>query len=489
MNCEVLIVGAGFGGMGAAIQFQRLGIDDVLIVDREDDLGGTWHVNHYPGLTVDIASVTYSYSFEPNPYWSRLFAPGAELKRYAERVADKYDLRRRMRFGTAVESATWDEDEQHWHVTTSTGRITARYLVAATGFLSQPRWPDIAGVRDFAGTVLHTAQWDDAHDVTGERVAVVGTGATSVQLVPELARRAAELTVYQRTPIWVVPKLDGPIPKPVQHLFARVPLAQRAARLANTAALEALMVGGVLHYRQLRLGNAFAEYLAKAHLRRQVRDRETRRKLTPQYSFGCKRPTFSNEYFRSFNRRNVHLETSPIERIEADRIVTAEGMREIDTLVLATGYDIWDTNFPPFEVIGRYGRDLGKWWRDNRFQAYEGVAVPQFPNLLSLAAPYAYTGLSYFSTIESQMRHIARLFGELRRRGATTFEVTEAANARFLDHVTRRLDDSVFYLGQCGSARSYYFNQHGEAALLRPTSTISALREATRFPLDDYAYG
>jgi cation diffusion facilitator CzcD-associated flavoprotein CzcO len=488
MKTEVLIVGAGFGGMGAAIQFQRLGIDDVLIVDREDDLGGTWHVNHYPGLTVDIASVTYSYSFEPNPYWSRLFAPGAELKRYAEHIADKYGLRRRMRFGTDVQSARWDEDDQRWHVTTSTGPITARYLVAATGFLSQPRRPDIPGVPDFAGTVLHTAQWDDAHDVAGERVAVVGTGATAVQLVPRLARRAAELTVYQRTPIWVVPKVDGPIPKPVQQLFARVPLVQRAARLVNSAALEALMVGGVLHYRQVRLGNAFAERLAKAHLRAQVRDPETRRKLTPQYSFGCKRPTFSNEYFRSFNRHNVHLETSPIRRIDAGGIVTAEGRREVDTLVFATGYDIWDTNFPPFAVVGRDGRDLGKWWRDNRFQAYEGVAVPRFPNLLSLAAPYAYSGLSYFTTIESQMRHINRLFGELRRRGATTFEVTEAANTAFLDRVTRRLGDSVFYLGRCDSARSYYFNQHGEAALLRPTSSVNALREASRFPLDDYAY-
>jgi cation diffusion facilitator CzcD-associated flavoprotein CzcO len=244
---EVLIVGAGFGGMGAAIQFGRLGIDDVLIVDRADDLGGTWHVNRYPGLTVDIASVTYSYSFEPNPYWSRLFAPGPELKRYAEHIADKYDLRRRMRLRTAVESARWDEDEQRWHVSTGTGPITARYLVAATGFLSQPKWPDIPGLQDFAGAVLHTAQWDAGVELRGRRVAVVGTGATSVQLVPEIAPQVAELTVYQRTPIWVVPKIDGPIPRPVQQVFARVPLAQRAARLANSAALEALMVGGVLH--------------------------------------------------------------------------------------------------------------------------------------------------------------------------------------------------------------------------------------------------
>lgn len=487
---DVVIVGAGFGGMGAGIEFTRLGFDDIAILEREDDLGGTWHVNHYPGLAVDIASVTYSYSFEPNPYWSRLFAPGAELKRYAEHVADKYDLKRRMEFGTTVEYAEWDDTQRLWRVYESNGGVrTCRYLVTATGFLSQPHTPDFPGIESFAGRIIHTADWADGHDLTGERVAIVGTGATAVQLIPEIASRADELTVYQRTPIWVVPKIDFPIPPAVQGLFARVPLTQRAARLVNTAALEALMVFGVLHFKQAKPGNKAAALLARAHLRAQVRDRTTRRKLTPHYDFGCKRPTFSNSYFRAFNRANVHLQTESIVRVEPDGIVTADGRTTpVDTLVLATGFDLWDTNFPALRIVGRDERDLGKWWRENRFQAYEGISVPRFPNLLSLNSPYSYSGLSYFTTIEGQMKHIRRLFGELRRRGADTFEVTDAANEAFLDTVTDHLQSSVFYNGNCASARSYYFDPHGEAALLRPNSTLGTLREMERFPLDAYSY-
>lgn len=487
---DAIIVGAGFGGMGAAIQLKALGFDNIAILEREDDLGGTWHVNHYPGLAVDIASVTYSYSFEPNPYWSRMFAPGAELKRYAEHVADTYDLRRHMRFGVVVEGAYWDDDEQCWIVRLAGGaRYSARYLLTATGFLSQPKMPDIPGIDTFEGKVIHSSAWDDNVDLTGRRAALIGTGATAVQLVPEVAKKLAELTVYQRTPIWVVPKPDTPIPRGLQALYARLPIVQRAARLLSTTVLEALMVVGVLHYRQAHRANKGAEQLARAHLRRQVPDSELRRKLTPDYSFGCKRPTFSNDYFRTFNRRHVHLETTSIERVTADGIVTTDGHETtIDTLLLATGFDLWETNFPAIEITGRHGRDLGRWWRDNRFQAYEGVTVPHFPNLLSLNSPYAYSGLSYFTTIEAQMKHIKRLFTEMSRRGATTFEVTERANDQFLDTMTRKLGDSVFYLGDCASSRSYYFNQHGEAALLRANSTPTTHRKAASFPLSDYAY-
>lgn len=487
---EVVIVGAGFGGMGAAIQFKRLGITNMLILERETDLGGTWHVNHYPGLAVDIASVTYSYSFEPNPYWSRLFAPGKELKKYAEHVADKYDLRRHMRFDQRVTGARWDEDEQHWVVTVDgVEPVTTRYLVTATGFLSQPHTPDIPGIDTFDGTVLHTTAWDDTADLRGTRTAVIGTGATAVQLIPKIARKAAELTVYQRTPIWVVPKVDAPIPGVVQQLFAAVPLTQRAARLVNTGMLELLMVGGVLRYRQNKLASQVGTTIGKLHLRAQVSDPETRRKLTPDYTLGCKRPTFSNDYFRTFNRSNVHLETAGIKRIEPDGIVANTGeKREIDTLVLATGFNLWDVNFPAIEVIGRGGRNLGKWWRETRFQAYEGVSVPRFPNFLTLASPYAYSGLSYFTTIESQMRHINRLFTELRARGVDTFEISQRANDEFLARVTEKLGDSVFELGDCTTSRSYYFNQHGEPAILRPTSTVNAFREAGSFPLADYQY-
>jgi cation diffusion facilitator CzcD-associated flavoprotein CzcO len=487
---QAIVVGAGFGGMGAAISLKRLGIEDFVVLEREDDLGGTWHVNRYPGLAVDIASVTYSYSFEPNPWWSHWYARGPELKQYAERVADRYDLRRHMRFDTSVEGATWDEDAAEWEVRLAGGeRLRAAYLVTATGFLSQPKKPDITGVEDFAGEVLHSARWDDSADLEGKRVAIIGTGATAVQLIPELAAAAAHLTVFQRTPIWVTPKADRAMPRPVQRLFARMPLTQRAARRVNTAVLEAIMVTGVVHYRHGKVFNRVAERIATRHLRRQVADPELRAKLTPDYSFGCKRPTFSNDYYRAFTRPHVDLETTSIDRITPSGVVTADGHEhEIDVLVLATGFDMWDANFPAVSITGRDGLDLGRWWRESRFQAYQGIAMPGFPNLLNLASPYAYSGLSYFTTIEAQMKHLERLLGEVRRRGASTFEVTDPANEEFLGWVTERLEDSVFSLGSCATARSYYFNQHGEAALLRPSSTLHTHRAQASFPLDDYAY-
>ncbi len=492
MNTErfdAVIVGAGFGGIGAAIQLKRLGYDNFVIVDREDDLGGTWHVNHYPGIAVDIPSTTYSYWFEPNPNWSRLFAPGAEVKRYAEDVADKYDVRRHMRFNTTVDGAQWDEDAEVWRVALVGGEtLTTRFLITATGFLSQPRTPDIPGIASFEGKVVHTTAWDHSYGYEGRRIGVIGTGASAVQVIPELANEAAELTVYQRTATHVIPKLDFPISPAMQRLFARLPVAQRLVRWVTDIIFELIMMIGALYYRPLRgRGNISASDLAKMNRFASIRDKELRASLTPDYDCGCKRPTFSNAYYRTFAKPHVHLETNPIERIEPDGIVTADGRKTvIDTLVLATGFDLWEANFPAIEVIGRKGRNLGKWWRETRFQAYQGLTMPYFPNYLGLASPFAFSGFSFFHTIEYQMRHMDRLLGEVKRRGATTFEVTEGANTRFLDRMTRLLENSVWNTGDCATSRSYYFNPSGEATLLRPTTTLNAVREASSFPLSDY---
>jgi cation diffusion facilitator CzcD-associated flavoprotein CzcO len=250
-----------------------------------------------------------------------------------------------------------------------------------------------------------------------------------------------------------------------------------------------LMVTGVLHYKQAKLFNQGAAALARAHLRRQVKDPELRRKLTPDYSFGCKRPTFSNDYYPTFTRAHVTLETTPISRITETGVVTADGREtEIDVLVLATGFNLWDANFPAIEVVGRDGRSLGKHWREQGYHAYEGVTVSGFPNFVSLNSPYSYSGLSYFATIEAQMRHLERLFAELARRGARTFEISERADREFLDRMLDRMDDTVFVQGSCATARSYYFTNEGDAVLLRPTSTTSARRAAEQFPLEDYEY-
>jgi cation diffusion facilitator CzcD-associated flavoprotein CzcO len=488
---DAVIVGAGFAGIGAAIQLKRMGFENFVILDREDDLGGTWHVNHYPGLAVDVPTTTYSYFFEPNPNWSRLFSTGCEIKQYADDVADKYDVRRDMRFNTTVEGTHWDEEAKVWRVGLAGGEtLSSRYLITATGFLSQPRMPDIPGITSFAGTIIHTTDWQDDYDPAHRRIAIIGTGATAVQLIPELAEQAAELTVYQRTPIWVVPKVDFRFSERAKRLFARVPATQRAIRAITDALYEFFIFVGLRHRRLLfRRLNIGASDVAKMHRFFSIRDKELRKKLTPDYDFGCKRPTFSNSYYRTFTKPNVHLQTSGIERIEPDGIVANDGTKTvIDTLVLATGFDLWEANFPAIEVVGREGRNLGKWWRDTRFQAYQGVSMPYFPNFLSLASPYAFLGLNFFNTMEYQMRHMDRLFAEMKHRGATTFEVTEDANTRYLDRMTELIGDSVFAVGECATSRSYYFNPSGEATLLRPMSTRAAIKEASQYPLSDYAF-
>lgn len=490
-NYDVIIVGAGFGGIGAAIQLKRLGIENFVILDRLDDLGGTWHVNHYPGLQCDVPTTTYSYFFEPNPNWSALFATGSEIKQYAGDVADKYDVRRHIRFTTTVEGARWDSEAQCWRVALADGStLSTQYLITATGFLSQPHTPDIPGIGDFEGRIIHTTAWDDGYDPTGRRIGLIGTGATAVQLIPELARTAGELTVFQRTAIWVVPKLNIRFGERAKRLFARVPAAQRAVRTVTDAIYEFFNYV-VLHHRQLlfRRLNIGASDVAKLHRHLSVRDPELRAKLTPDYDFGCKRPTFSNSYYRTFTKPNVHLQTSGIDHIEPHAIVAVDGTRtEIDTLVLATGFDLWEANIPAIEIIGRDGRNLGKWWRENRFQAYQGVSIPYFPNYLSLASPYAFIGLNFFNTMEYQMRLMDRLLAEARRRGARTVEVTEDANTRYLAEMTQRVGDTVFNLGRCDTARSYYFNPHGEATLLRPMTAKEAIEAATEFPLSDYSF-
>jgi cation diffusion facilitator CzcD-associated flavoprotein CzcO len=252
--------------------------------------------------------------------------------------------------------------------------------------------------------------------------------------------------------------------------------------------MDLMMVIAMWKFRYFKRVNFAAANLSKIYRLLSVRDKELWRKLNPDYDYGCKRPTISNSYYRAFTKPHVHLETTGIERIEPDGIIARDGTKRfIDTLVLATGFDVWDDNLPAIEVIGREGRDLGKWWRETSFQAYQGVSVPYFPNFLTLASPYAWVGLSWFNTVEYQMRHMDRLFGELQRRGARTFEVTEEANARFLDRMTKLLDDSVFHLGSCATSRSYWFNHSGEAPLFRPTSVRNAVTEQDRFPLADYA--
>ncbi|GAA2580975.1 NAD(P)/FAD-dependent oxidoreductase [Actinomadura fulvescens] len=483
---EVVIVGAGFAGIGAGIALKGAGIHDFVLLERAGDIGGTWRDNTYPGLSVDIPSPTYSFAFEPRPTWSRLYAKGPEIKDYADHCVRKYGIMPHVRLGTTVVAARFDEGADLWRLELAGGgTVTGRYLLSCQGALTTPSHPEIDGLADFAGHTVHTARWDHDHDLTGRRVAVIGTGATALQVIPEIAGRVAHLDVYQRTPIWVYPKIDPRLPRGVQELFRRVPATQKATRFVTTTAVE-IIVTGVVHHRRVQPLVKAVERRCLRHLKRQVKDPETRERLTPRYGFGCKRPSFSNDYWRTFNRANVDLVTDRIDRITETGVRTVDGReREIDTLILATGFKVFDISFP---IVGREGVELTAFWKQYRRQSYEGAAVPGFPNLFLVPGPYGNIGLSWFQMIDAQIRHALRVIGEARSRGVTRAEVSRQAHDRYMSWVERRMPRTVFLNGDCATANSYYFDEHGDAPWQRPSSVVAARRRSRSFPLDDYDY-
>jgi cation diffusion facilitator CzcD-associated flavoprotein CzcO len=484
---EVVIVGAGFSGIGMGAKLKEAGFDDFLLVDDGDGYGGTWNWNRYPGLAVDIPSFSYQYSFAKRTSWSRVYAPGNELRDYAETCAHRFGLERHTRFNTLITSATFDETRHVWELTTDTGeRIAARHLIDASGVLTRPKRPDIAGLDDFAGDTIHTARWDPNANLAGKRVGIIGTGASAVQLIPSIAPEVAHLTVFQRTPIWCLPKLDGPISTRVRNVLGQLPGAASAARIASQTIIELTFPFAAHYHGVVPLSKVF-ERQALAYLESEVTDPELRDKLTPRYGLGCKRPSFHNEYLSTFNRPNVLLETDPIERITATGIRTASGTdHDFDVLVLATGFKVFDSgNFPKYPVTGRGGADLERWWAEHRYQAYEGVSVPEFPNYFLMFGPYGYNGASYFNLVETQSRHIVRALGHARSRGATMIEVSPEANDRYFAEMLRKRGRQIFWQASCARANSYYFDPHGDVPI-RPVTTIETMWRARRFPLSDY---
>jgi cation diffusion facilitator CzcD-associated flavoprotein CzcO len=488
-DVDVAVVGAGFSGIGAAIALSRAGIDRFVLLEEGDGAGGAWHFNTYPGLAVDIPSFSYQFSYLQRTDWSRVYAPRGEIKAYAELCLDRFGLRPKLRLNTSVTSAAWDEEDHLWRLETSRGGpLTARHVVGATGVLTKPRKPDIPGVADFAGTTMHTARWDDSVDLRGKRVAIIGTGASAVQVIPSIAPQVASLTVYQRTPIWCLPKPDGPLPAAARAALRRVPGAQATMRLLSQTYVE-LTFPLAANYATVFPLVAAGERTALRHLERQVRDPVVRDKLTPRYALGCKRPGFSNDYLRSFNRPNVELETAPIVSVAGDAIVTADGARgPFDVLVLATGFKVFEPgNMPPFPIAGVDGLDLDAFWAEHRYQAYEGASVPGFPNLFFILGPYAYNGASFFTLIENQSRHIVRCLTRARELAATRVEVRREANERYLRDMLGRRHRQVFFQGRCDGANSYYFDAHGDVPI-RGSTTLEARWRSARSNLDDYAF-
>ncbi len=478
-HVRVAIVGAGFAGLGLAIRLREAGIEDFVVIERADDVGGTWQANTYPGCQCDIPSHLYSFSFAPNPDWSRTFSRQPEIWRYLQGLADRHGLRPKIRFGHELTGAAWDDERLLWSVETARGAWTAQVLVDATGPLSHPKVPAVQGLRRFEGKLFHSAEWDHDHDLTGERVAVLGTGASAVQLVPEIADRVGQMHVFQRTAPWIMPHTDRRTTRLERRLYRALPLAQKAVRAGVYWGRESLVPGFVKDPRMMR----GAERIARAHLRRQVRDPELRRRLTPEFRLGCKRILLSNKWYPALARPDVELVTEPIRSIRGRTILLADGSeREVDTIILGTGFHVTD---PPTArlVRGRDGRTLAKAMEDG-VQAYLGATLSKMPNFFKLIGPN--TGLGHNSMvfmIESHLRYVMDALRVMDEQRIAAFEVRPEAMAAYNDAIQARMQRTVWMTG----CSSWYLDADGRNATLWPDYTFRFRHRTRRFETRPYA--
>lgn len=495
---EVAVIGAGPGGLAAAVRLKQAAIGSFVILERAERIGGSWRDNDYPGICVDIPSITYQYSFARNPNWSRVFASGAEVLAYHERVAERFGLGPHVRFGFDVVREEWDDDAHLWRLHAADGdAVSARFLISAIGAFIKPKEdPGIPGLEHFEGKIQRPCGWDHGYDHAGKRVAVIGTGASSVQITPSIAPEVELLEVYQRTPVWCLPKPNPPIPPAVQRVLG-IP---GVAKVLNGVALAGVELGlRTLVYtpawaarNMVRAGDAAAKAAYRRYVASVVRDPELREALTPSYGPVAKRPTASNSFLRAFNRDNVELITTPIECFTANGVRTADGdEHELDMIVLATGYELFSDpeSYRPGAVVGRDGFDLGAYYAEQRLQAYESVAVPGLPNRWTLVGPYSWTGTGWHALVEIGAEHAVRAIGEARRRGASVIEVRKRAHDAYHARVLARSRNIRYYLNELnGGVRTYYRNSQGDSTYIRPSSYLEALRGARRFPFDDYRF-
>ncbi|RBM15616.1 4-hydroxyacetophenone monooxygenase [Prauserella sp. PE36] len=477
----VVIIGTGFSGLGMAIQLRKEGREDFVILEKADDVGGTWRDNTYPGCACDIQSHMYSFSFEQNPQWSRSFSPQPEIHDYMRRVAEKYDLYRFVRFGQEMTGARWDADENRWHVSTACGdEFVGRYLVAGVGALHLPQIPDLPGIERFQGRSFHSAQWDHDFDLRGKRVAVIGTGASAVQFVPQIAKDVAELTLFQRTPPWIMPKPDHAMPDWAKQLFAKVPGAQRAYRNLLYWMLEVRAVGFNGNPRVMKL----AQKLAKHNIDKHVDDPELRAKLTPDYVMGCKRVLISNDYYPALNRDNVHVVTDGVAEVTERGVIDKAGVEhEVDAIIYGTGFHVTDA-FDDLDIIGVDGRNLGKLWSTEGMQTHKGITVTGFPNLFFLLGPN--TGLGHNSVvfmIEQQIRYISEAIRFVESRDAEAIEVREDVQARFNDDIQRKLERGIWTQGGC---KSWYLDAKGVNRTIWPGFTWRYWLETRKLRPSDF---
>ena len=472
-----LIIGAGFSGLGAAIRLRQAGYTDMVILERADDVGGTWRDNTYPGCRCDVQSNLYSYSFEPKADWSESFPSQPELWAYLRSVTSKHDLRQYLRFGHEVTSARWDAASGRWLVRTTAGTFGARYLIAAVGALVEPSLPDIPGINSFRGTIMHSARWDHDWQPAGRRVAVVGTGASAIQIVPSIQPAVEHLTVFQRTAPFVVPHTNHRVLPLAKIAYRLAPWTQRASRTLIYWMREFLVLGFVKNPKILKR----AEVAWRKHMERAITDPVMRSQLTPTYDLGCKRVLPSNDYYPAIARPNVSLVTEKIIEFRPDAVVTADGgEHQVDTVILATGFHVTDN--PTFtKVVGTQGRTLA----DAFGATYLGTVVPGFPNYFNLAG--ANTGLGHSSMllmIESQLNYIADGIAKT-LAGGGRFEVLPEVAAAYNAELQRKLPKTVWGSG----CSSWYLDREGRNLTLWPGFTFEFRRRTREFRLSDFRIG
>ena len=480
---DVVVVGTGFAGLAAAIRLRQEGHDDVRLLERAHDLGGTWRDNRYPGCACDVPSRLYSLSFARHPGWSRRFAPAAEIHAYLRQVAEAHGLASRITYGCAFTGAHWDHAAARWRLDTTQGARSARVLVLATGALSNPVIPDLPGLDTFRGAAFHSAQWREDVPLAGQRVVVVGTGASAIQVVPAIQPLVGHLTLLQRTPAWIVPRHDRPVSRAVRRLYAALPAVERAMRGATYALREATFLPfrfpGVRRVTSL---------VARAHLRRQVRDPALRDRLTPRYAMGCKRVLVSDDFYPAVQQPNVTLVSGALARVEPDAVVAADGSRHpCDVLVFTTGFIPGGVPPVAWHVVGRGGVSLAQQWERDGMAAYASTTVAGFPNLFVIPGPN--TGIGHTSLLvmlEAQVEHLVLALRHLRRTGQAW--VAPRAEAQAADHaaVQARMRGMVWVAGGC---RSWYLDARGENHTLWPDFTFRFRRRVARWVADHYEGG
>jgi cation diffusion facilitator CzcD-associated flavoprotein CzcO len=472
---DIVIVGAGFAGLGMATGLKRKGFHDFVVLERADSVGGTWRANRYPGCGCDVPAPLYSFSFAQNPNWSRLYAPQEEIRAYLEDCTDRFGVRAHLRFGADLIAAAWNGERGRWSIELAGGeRLTARILLGGFGGLSEPAFPEIEGLRDFEGRLVHTADWPADLNLEGRRVAVIGTGASAIQLVPQAAKVAAHLDVFQRTPPWIVPKRDQRIGRCARELFRRVPASQRALRGLIFALTES--IGYPITRRPQLLERI--ERMGRAHLHRQVRDHELRGHLQPAYRIGCKRILVSNDYYPALCRPNVDLVTQSIARVTRNGIVTADGvLHEAEIVVCGTGFDIAQA-FTRMDITGRDGVRIADAWSP-AIEAHRGTMVAGFPNFMLMSGPNTGTGsTSQVYMIESQIHYILEALTEMRRTGTGIVEVRGEAQDAYNRWLARRMQETVWLTGGCNS---WYLDENGHNSTLYPGLSSSFRRSLRRF--------